>query len=128
MDGPDSTRREFLKALGAAAAAADLPSGARGAEAPGVPSPAFTRSGREIWVALRGEDRIAVVDVERALRQVGGTEAGAVVAAFDVSEPLAPRFVAQIPLGALSLPSGELRNRRGGALVYVRPGHRAAGG
>jgi len=43
-------------------------------------APAFTRAGREIWVPLRGEDRIAVVDVERALRQVGGVEAGAVVA------------------------------------------------
>jgi DNA-binding beta-propeller fold protein YncE len=52
----------------------------------------------------------------------------AVVSAFDVSEPLAPRLVAQVPLGALALPSGELRTRRGGALVYVRPGHRAAGG
>jgi YVTN family beta-propeller protein len=44
--------------------------------------------------------------------------------AFDVSDPLAPKFVAQIPLGALKLPSGELRNKKSINLVYVRPGHR----
>ncbi len=41
--------------------------------------PTFTRNGREIWVALRGEDRIAILDVERALKQVGGTDAGAIL-------------------------------------------------
>ncbi len=41
--------------------------------------PTFTRNGREIWVALRGEDRIAILDVERSLKQVGGTDAGAVL-------------------------------------------------
>jgi DNA-binding beta-propeller fold protein YncE len=49
-----------------------------------------------------------------------------VTSAFDVSDPMAPRFVAQIPLGALALPSGELRNKKGTNLVYVRPGHRSA--
>lgn len=44
--------------------------------------------------------------------------------AFDVSDPFAPRFVAQIPLGSLKLPSGELRNKKSINLVYVRPGHR----
>lgn len=34
--------------------------------------PTFTRNGRELWVALRGEDRIAVLDVEGALRQLRG--------------------------------------------------------
>lgn len=53
----------------------------------------------------------------------GTPSAGQTVAsAFDVSNPLAPRFVAQIPLGALSLPSGELRNKKSINLVYVRPG------
>ncbi len=41
--------------------------------------PTFTRNGRELWVALRGEDRIAILSVERALKQVGGTEAGAIL-------------------------------------------------
>ena len=45
-----------------------------------------------------------------------------VCTAFDVSNPLAPAFVAQIPLGSLPLPSGELRNKKSINLVYVRPG------
>ena len=48
--------------------------------------------------------------------------------AFDVSDPLRPRFIAQIPLGALKLPSGELRNKKSINLVYVRPGARAQTG
>ena len=36
--------------------------------------PTFTRNGRELWVALRGEDRIAILDVERAIRQLRGAE------------------------------------------------------
>lgn len=40
--------------------------------------PTFTRNGRELWVVLRGEDRIVILDVERALRQAGGRDAGAV--------------------------------------------------
>lgn len=47
-----------------------------------------------------------------------------VCSAFDVSDPFAPRFLAQIPLGSLRLPSGELRNKKSINLVYVRPGHR----
>jgi YVTN family beta-propeller protein len=45
-----------------------------------------------------------------------------VCSAFDVSDPFEPRFLAQIPLGALKLPSGELRNKKSINLVYVRPG------
>lgn len=41
--------------------------------------PTFTRNGRELWVTLRGEDRIVILDVERAVKQMGGTEAGAVL-------------------------------------------------
>ena len=41
--------------------------------------PTFTRNGKELWVTLRGEDRIAILDVERAVRQAGGTEAGAIL-------------------------------------------------
>lgn len=45
-----------------------------------------------------------------------------VASAFDVSNPFAPVFLAQIPLGSLKLPSGELRNKKSINLVYVRPG------
>ncbi len=56
----------------------------------------------------------------------GTPNAGQTVAsAFDVSNPLAPVFVAQIPLGSLTLPSGALRNKRSIDLVYVRPGTRS---
>jgi YVTN family beta-propeller protein len=41
---------------------------------------------------------------------------------FDVSNPLQPEFIAQIPLGELKLPSGNLRNKKSINLVYVRPG------
>jgi YVTN family beta-propeller protein len=48
-----------------------------------------------------------------------------VCAAFDVSDPFKPRFIAQIPLGELALPSGKLRNKKSINLVYVRPGARS---
>ena len=41
--------------------------------------PTFTRNGKELWVTLRGEDRIVILDVERALRQAGGVESGAIL-------------------------------------------------
>ncbi|KAM3098185.1 YncE family protein [Phormidesmis sp. 146-12] len=41
---------------------------------------------------------------------------------FDVSKPHKPAFIAQIPLGELTLPSGKLRNKKSINLVYVRPG------
>lgn len=44
--------------------------------------------------------------------------------AFDVSDPFKPKFTARIPLGALKLPSGELRNKKSINLVYVRPGYK----
>ncbi|MBC7939795.1 MAG: YncE family protein [Chitinophagaceae bacterium] len=37
--------------------------------------PTFTRNGLELWVALRGEDRIAIIDVKRALAQLNGADA-----------------------------------------------------
>ena len=40
--------------------------------------PTFTRNGREIWVTVRGEDRIAIVDVAAAMRQSAGEGSGAV--------------------------------------------------
>ncbi|HEX5998329.1 MAG TPA: hypothetical protein VFZ16_02855, partial [Hyphomicrobiaceae bacterium] len=51
-----------------------------------------------------------------------------VCSVFDVSEPASPRFIAQIPLGDLSLPSGRLRNKKSINLVYVRPGARGQAG
>ncbi|RCW68565.1 YncE family protein [Pseudorhodoferax soli] len=36
--------------------------------------PTFTRNGKELWVALRGEDRIAILDVRRAQRHLHGAE------------------------------------------------------
>ncbi len=55
----------------------------------------------------------------------GTPNAGQTVAsAFDVSDPFNPRFVAQIALGSLKLPSGELRNKKSINLVYVRPGYK----
>ncbi len=45
-----------------------------------------------------------------------------VCTAFDVSNPLAPVFITQIPLGSLKVPSGELRNKKSINLVYVRLG------
>jgi len=56
----------------------------------------------------------------------GTPNAGQTVAsAFDVTNPLSPTFIAQIPLGVLRLPSGELRNKKSINLVYVRPGARS---
>ena len=55
----------------------------------------------------------------------GTPNAGQTVAsAFDVSDPFKPRFIAQIALGSLKLPSGELRNKKSINLVYVRPGYK----
>lgn len=47
-------------------------------------------------------------------------EGQTVVTVFDVSNPLYPEFIAQIPLGYLKLPSGNLRNKKSINLVYVR--------
>lgn len=37
--------------------------------------PTFTRNGKELWVTLRGEDRIAILDVDRAVRQLSRADA-----------------------------------------------------
>jgi YVTN family beta-propeller protein len=59
----------------------------------------------------------------------GTPHAGQTVAsAFDVTNPLAPAFVAQIALGSLTVPSGALRNKKSINLVYVRPGARSQTG
>lgn len=41
--------------------------------------PTFTRNGKELWIAIRGEDRIAVVDAELAIRQSSGIETKAIL-------------------------------------------------
>ena len=41
--------------------------------------PTFTRNGKELWVTLRGEDRIVILDVERMIRQLGGVDVNAVL-------------------------------------------------
>lgn len=48
-------------------------------------------------------------------------EGQTVCSVFDVSEPLSPKFVTQIPLGHLELPSGKLRSKKSINLVYFRP-------
>lgn len=48
-------------------------------------------------------------------------EGQTVCSVFDVSEPLSPKFITQIPLGHLELPSGKLRNKKSINLVYFRP-------
>ncbi|MDX2264739.1 MAG: twin-arginine translocation signal domain-containing protein [Hyphomicrobiales bacterium] len=45
-----------------------------------------------------------------------------VCSVFDIADVFKPRFIAQIPLGDLELPSGRLRNKKSINLVYVRPG------
>ena len=43
--------------------------------------PTFTRNGLELWVTLRGEDRIAILDVAQATRQLTGQGGGAALPA-----------------------------------------------
>lgn len=40
--------------------------------------PTFTRNGKELWIAVRGEDRIAILDVGLAVKQSGGVDTKAV--------------------------------------------------
>ena len=40
--------------------------------------PTFSRNGKELWVTLRGEGRIVIMDVARAVRQLQGADASAV--------------------------------------------------
>jgi YVTN family beta-propeller protein len=41
--------------------------------------PTFTRNGKELWVTLRGEERVAILDVQRALHFLRGGEAAPVL-------------------------------------------------
>lgn len=62
--------------------------------------------------------------VAHELDQLPGTdnEGQTVCTVFDVADPVKPRFICQIPLETLDLPSGKLRNKKSINLVYVRPG------
>lgn len=68
--------------------------------------------------------------VAHELDEIPGTPNGGQTACsvFDVVDPLNPRFVKQIPIGHLELPSGKLRNKKSINLVYVRPGARSTTG
>jgi DNA-binding beta-propeller fold protein YncE len=45
--------------------------------------PTFTRNGRELWVTVRGENRIAIIDVERAKKEASSVSAGALLRYVD---------------------------------------------
>jgi DNA-binding beta-propeller fold protein YncE len=45
--------------------------------------PTFSRNGKELWVTVRGENRIAIVDVAAALKESGGFGASSVLSYFD---------------------------------------------
>ncbi len=50
--------------------------------------PTFTRNGREIWLALRGENRLAIIDVEKAKAELLGNEPrGSSIRAFVPTMP-----------------------------------------
>lgn len=53
-------------------------------------------------------------------------EGQTVCTVFDIADPIKPRFIRQIALGNLDLPSGKLRNKKSINLVYVRPGAQSA--
>ena len=86
----------------------------------------FFSRGREahgLWV--NPENTLLYVSHEQDELPNTANAGQTVCAAFDISEPFNPRFVAQIPLGDLSVPSGRLRNKKSIALIYVRPGSRS---
>jgi len=86
----------------------------------------FFSRGREahgLWV--NPENTLLYVSHEQDELPNTANAGQTVCAAFDISEPFNPRFVAQIPLGDLSVPSGRLRNKKSIALIYVRPGSKS---
>lgn len=90
---------------------------------------AFFTHGREahgLWTNPEGT-RLYVAHEQDELPGTP-SEGQAVCTVFDVSDPLKPDFLTQIPLGSLELPSGKLRNKKSINLVYVRPGSRSQAG
>src|SRR5438128_2477501 len=111
-------RRQFLQLTGAALAAAGmgdaaaqparieptnperLSSGILVGREPHEPT--FTRNGKELWVTLRGEDRIAIIDLERrAIRLFMGTLNGPAQVWFSADGALA--FVASQKVPSLNV-------------------------
>jgi YVTN family beta-propeller protein len=89
----------------------------------------FFSHGREAH-GLWTDPENSVLFIAHEQDELPGTPAAGqtVCSSFDVSDPLKPRFIAQIPLGDLELPSGKLRNKKSINLVYVRPGSRSQAG
>ena len=89
----------------------------------------FFSHGREAHGLWTSPDNTLLYVAHEQDELPGTPNAGQTVcSAFDVSDPFSPRFVAQIPLGDLELPSGRLRNKKSINLVYVRPGSRSQAG
>jgi YVTN family beta-propeller protein len=89
----------------------------------------FFSRGRESHGLWTSPDQTRLYVAHEQDELPGTPNAGQTVCtAFDVSDPFSPRFVAQIPLGELELPSGKLRNKKSINLVYVRPGSRSQAG
>ena len=94
MDAWEPTRREFLGALGAAAAASALPGPAGGAEPPGVPAPGASD---RLFVAAEDASTVVVIDPAR-----NAVEATVNLTSFD-EDPRAPFRLAAggaVPSGA----------------------------
>lgn len=83
--------------------------------------PSFGREAHGLWTNPAGN----VLYVAHEQDELPNTpNAGQTVcSAFDVTNPFAPQLLAQIPLGSLKLPSGDLRSKKSINLVYVRPGY-----
>ena len=83
----------------------------------------FFTHGREAHGLCTNPENTLVYVAHEQDELPGTPNAGQTIcSAFDVSDPFKPNFIAQIPLGNLTLPSGGLRNKKSINLVYVRPG------
>jgi len=89
----------------------------------------FFSHGREAHGIWSDPDSTRLFIAHELDEMPGTPQAGQTVCScFDVADPFRPRFIAQIPLGDLVLPSGRLRSKKSINLVYVRPGARSATG
>jgi len=74
--------------------------------------PTFSRNGKELWVTVRGEDRIAILDVEAALKSLRG----------DASAQAIRMYVGTLPGPAqVHRPGRAVRRRRPDRCVPHRP-------
>lgn len=81
------------------------------------------REAHGLWVDPAGT-RLFVAHEQDELPGTSG-EGQTLCTVLDVTDPFRPRFLDRIALGALALPSGKLRNKKGINLVFVRPGARS---